>query len=86
LEPHPNPRGFGDTSPGGLGVHQVGGAPPWVRLETHPLCPDCRVPMQFLASIDSGLTSFERLPWKGPLFGFWCDACSVSWTRRQLAS
>jgi len=39
--------------------------------------------MMSLASIDSGLTPFGRLGFEGILYGFWCDACAISETRRQ---
>jgi hypothetical protein len=39
--------------------------------------------MRFVASVDSGLTPFGRLGFRGILYGFWCDTDAVADTRHQ---
>ena len=83
LEKHPNQFGLGIDQTPGFSCHQAGGFPPWVRIERFPCCPLCQKRMIFLAAIDSGMTPFGRLGFEGILYGFWCDACSVSCTQQQ---
>ena len=83
IEPHPNQTGVSIDATGGFGRHQVGGPPRWIEPAKHPRCPGCSQPMTFVASIDSGLTPFGRLGFRGILYGFWCDVCAISDTRRQ---
>ncbi len=83
LVEHPNQFGRGLEAIPGFANHQVGGYPPWVRLERFPRCPLCQKGMRFLASIDSGITPLGYLAFEGILYGFWCDTCAVSATRCQ---
>jgi hypothetical protein len=83
LELHANQFGYGlDITPG-YGLHQTGGYTPWIELDHHPRCARCGNGMQFLASLDSGLTMLGTMGFKGMLYGFWCDTCSVSCTTQQ---
>jgi hypothetical protein len=85
LELHDNPNQFGmatDAFPG-FGAHQAGGYPPWVEADRFPHCGVCGRSTRFLASVDSGLTAFGRMPFSGILYGFWCERCSVSVTFEQ---
>lgn len=83
LEPHTNQCGYGREVTPGYGLHQVGGYPPWVKLDRLPRCPDCGQGMRYLASIDSGMTPSGEIALEGMLQGFWCERCSVSVTRFQ---
>lgn len=56
---------------------------PHVMAGAFPHCPGCSQPMMFVASIDSGPTPFGSLGFQGILYGFWCDGCAISTTRRQ---
>jgi hypothetical protein len=67
----------------GFSNHQVGGYPSLIRFECFPRCPLCSKGMNFLVSIDSGMTPFGKLLFNGILYGFWCDTCFVSCTHRQ---
>ena len=83
LEEYPCKYGRGMAAIPGFANHQVGGYPPLIRFERFPRCPLCGQGMQFLVTIDSGMTPFGRLGFTGILSGFWCDPCSVSCTYRQ---
>jgi hypothetical protein len=83
LEPHPNQTGVSIDATGGFSQHQVGGPPRWIEPRLHPRCPLCGTVMRFVASIDSGLTLFGRLGFRGILYGFWCDTDAVADTRHQ---
>ena len=83
LEEYPLKEGYGGEAIPGFSRHQVGGYPHWINFERFPRCPSCGQGMQFLASIDSGMTPFGRLGFEGILYGFWCDSCDISCTYRQ---
>ncbi|MDJ0662337.1 MAG: hypothetical protein QNJ42_23050 [Crocosphaera sp.] len=83
LEEYPCKYGRGMAAIPGFANHQVGGYPPLIRFERFPRCPICGQGMQFLVSIDSGMTPFGSLGFTGILYGFWCDPCSVSCTYGQ---
>jgi len=83
LEPHPNQTGISLDTTGGFARHQVGGQPAFIKPVALPHCPSCQRPMPFVASVDSGMTPFGPLGFTGTLFGFWCNDCRVTTTRRQ---
>ncbi|MFJ8932436.1 hypothetical protein ACIRLA_38265 [Streptomyces sp. NPDC102364] len=83
LEPHPSQLGISIDATGGSSRHQVGGRPRWITKASHPRCPECRLTMRFLASIDSGPTVFGHMNFDGTLYGFWCDSCRVSSVQHQ---
>jgi hypothetical protein len=83
LEDHPNQHGYGIEVSAEFALHQVGGYPPWIELDRHPVCPRCSRSMRFLAAVDSGPTVFGPMRFEGLLFGFWCDDDAVSCTTRQ---
>jgi hypothetical protein len=86
LHRHPNQHGRGSDAIPGLARHQIGGYPAWIRTDRFPRCPGCGRGMRFLASIDSGMSAFGRLPFEGILYGFWCGSCAVSVTHLQRDS
>lgn len=83
LQEHSNQSGRALEAIPGFANHQVGGYPPWIRIERFPRCPYCGRGMRFLASIDSGMTPFGRMGFAGILYGFWCAPCAVSATYAQ---
>lgn len=83
LEALTNRHGLGVDFVPGFGVHQVGGYPPWIRLDIFPACPGCSETMRFAVAIDSGPTPFGPLIDDGCVYGFWCGTCSISATCEQ---
>jgi hypothetical protein len=83
LEKERHPYGLGGSAVPGSARIQVGGYPHWIEPERFPRCPLCRRGMLFLASVDSGLTSYGSFEFLGTLFGFWCENCDVACARRQ---
>ncbi len=79
-----HPYGLGGPAVTGSARIQVGGYPQWRATERFPRCPACGRGMRFLASVDSGLTSYGRFAFPGILYGFWCERCDVACTHRQL--
>lgn len=53
----------------------LGGIPMWVQDAEHPRCPDCQVPMVFLAQLDHGSL---RPPEEGVSYSFFCGGCQVA--------
>jgi hypothetical protein len=83
LDEHPNQFGMATDAIPGFSAHQAGGYPPWAEADRFPHCGVCGRSTRFLASVDSGLTAFGRMPFNGILYGFWCEDCSVSVTFEQ---
>ena len=70
-------------------LHRLGGHPCWIQSAEYPECPKCDQTMNFLLQLDSELPLQDAtgdqeeehvMEWGsgGILYGFWCDACSVS--------
>lgn len=83
LVEHPNQSGISLDAGAGLARHQVGGNPHWMHPIAFPVCLSCQKPMRFVAQIDSGMTIFGPLSFKGILYCFWCNECQCSTTFQQ---
>jgi hypothetical protein len=84
LEPEHHPYGLGGAAVKGTARIQVGGYPHWRAPERFPRCGECGAGMKFIASVDSGITSFAQLTFSGILYAFWCERCNVTCTHSQL--
>ena len=83
LTKHPNQSGISLDASAGLARHQVGGHPQWMHPVAFPVCLSCQNPMHFIAQIDSGMTIFGALTFKGILYCFWCPGCDTATTFQQ---
>jgi hypothetical protein len=83
LEPERHEYGLGGAAVTGTARIQVGGYPQWQEPELFPRCAECGLGMKFIASVDSGNTSFAQLMFSGILYAFWCERCNVACTHCQ---
>jgi hypothetical protein len=65
-----------------MSVGHLGGLNP----DLHPRCVPYGTVMRFIASVDSGLTPFGRLGFRGILYGFLCNIDAVTDIRHQGSS
>ncbi|WP_255990868.1 hypothetical protein, partial [Chitinolyticbacter albus] len=68
----------------GEGIDQLGGYPRWVHPEPLPCCARCQQPMPMLVSLNAAGALGLKPAYRGTLYGFWCDDCMISCTRKQL--
>jgi hypothetical protein len=67
---------------------KLGGSPDWIQADNTPVCEDCKLPMTFVAQIDSIEHDDARNPHRksppeqefmfadvGMLYLFWCARC-----------
>ena len=83
LTPHPNPTGIALDASSGLGRHQVGGFPQWIRPDLFPVCLHCHETMRFIAQLDDGMSPLGPLKLGGIVYCFWCESCRTSTTMLQ---
>jgi hypothetical protein len=84
LEQERHEYGLGGAAVTGTARIQVGGYPHWRAPERFPRCAECGLGMKFIASVDSGVTSFAKFAFSGILYAFWCERCNVACTHSQL--
>jgi len=63
-------------------LNRIGGSPSWIQDSQYPQCPKCHELMNFVAQLDSDLSTIDGGEWLwgsgGICYLFWCDSCRIS--------